>query len=115
MDVLLVDDHPIIHETLRAIVRSVRPSAEVHSQFDLAGGLSQAAWWTAVVIGQVTVTVLFLMTVVSVAVNASVSPYAAGNFAFEPAEYVTVQLDIDRENQPGDTTVAGRAAASART
>ena len=70
--------------------------------------------WTAVVIGQVTVTVLFLMTVVSVAVNASVSPYAAGNFAFEPAEYVTVQLDIDRENQPGDTTVAGRAAASAR-
>ena len=43
MDVLLVDDHPIIHETLRAIVRSVRPGAEVHSQFDLAGGLSQAS------------------------------------------------------------------------
>ena len=42
MDVLLVDDHPIIHETLRAIVRSVRPDAEFHSQFDLAGGLSQA-------------------------------------------------------------------------
>jgi DNA-binding NarL/FixJ family response regulator len=42
MDVLLVDDHPIIHETLRAIVRSVRPGAEVHSQFDLAGGLSEA-------------------------------------------------------------------------
>jgi DNA-binding NarL/FixJ family response regulator len=43
MDVLLVDDHPIIHETLRAIVRSVRPAAEFHSQFDLAGGLSQAS------------------------------------------------------------------------
>jgi DNA-binding NarL/FixJ family response regulator len=43
MDVLLVDDHPIIHETLRAIVRSVRPGAEVHSQFDLAGALSQAS------------------------------------------------------------------------
>ena len=42
MDVLLVDDHPIIHETLRAIVRSVRPSAEFHSQFDLTGGLSEA-------------------------------------------------------------------------
>ena len=42
MDVLVVDDHPIIHETLRAIVRSVRPGAEVHSQFDLAGALSQA-------------------------------------------------------------------------
>ncbi len=42
MDVLLVDDHPIIHETLRAIVRYVRPGAEFHSQFDLAGGISQA-------------------------------------------------------------------------
>ena len=43
MDVLLVDDHPIIHETLRAIVRSVRPGAELHSQFDLAGGLAEAS------------------------------------------------------------------------
>src|SRR5712692_367070 len=42
MDVLLVDDHPIIHETLRAIVRSVRPGAEFHSQFNLAAGLSDA-------------------------------------------------------------------------
>jgi DNA-binding NarL/FixJ family response regulator len=42
MDVLLVDDHPIIHETLRAIVRSVRPNAQIHSQFDLAAGLSHA-------------------------------------------------------------------------
>ena len=42
MDVLLVDDHPVIHETLRAIVRSVRPEAEFHGQFDLASGLAQA-------------------------------------------------------------------------
>jgi DNA-binding NarL/FixJ family response regulator len=42
MDVLLVDDHPIIHETLRAMVRSLRPAVEFHSQFDLAAGLSQA-------------------------------------------------------------------------
>ena len=42
MNVLLVDDHPLIHDTLRAIVRSVRPGAQFHSQFDLAAGLSQA-------------------------------------------------------------------------
>jgi DNA-binding NarL/FixJ family response regulator len=42
MDVLLVDDHPIIHETLRAMVRSLRPAADVHSQFDLDAGLSEA-------------------------------------------------------------------------
>ena len=42
MDVLLVDDHPIVHETLRAIVRSVRPEVEFHGQFDLAAGLSHA-------------------------------------------------------------------------
>lgn len=42
MDVLLVDDHPIIHETLRAMVRSLRPGADFHSQFDLDGGISEA-------------------------------------------------------------------------
>ncbi len=42
MDVLLVDDHPIIHETMRAIVRSVRSDVAFHGQFDLESGLSQA-------------------------------------------------------------------------
>jgi len=42
MDVLLVDDHPIIHETLRAMVRSLRPGAAIHSQFDLDTGLAEA-------------------------------------------------------------------------
>jgi DNA-binding NarL/FixJ family response regulator len=42
MDVLLVDDHPIIHETLRAMVRSLRPGADIHSQFDLDAGLAEA-------------------------------------------------------------------------
>jgi len=40
--VLLVDDHPIIHETLRAMVRSLRPGIDFHSQFDLDAGLSEA-------------------------------------------------------------------------
>jgi DNA-binding NarL/FixJ family response regulator len=42
MDVLLVDDHPIIHETLRAMVRTLRPGADIYSQFDLDAGLSEA-------------------------------------------------------------------------
>lgn len=42
MDVLLVDDHPIIHETLSAIVKSLHPCARVHSHFDLDSGLSEA-------------------------------------------------------------------------
>ena len=42
MDILLVDDHPIIHETLRAMVRSLRPGIGFHSQFDLDAGLSEA-------------------------------------------------------------------------
>ncbi len=42
MDVLLVDDHPIIHETLRAMLRSLRPAAECHSQFDLDAGVAEA-------------------------------------------------------------------------
>ena len=42
MDILLVDDHPIIHETLRAMLRTLRPAVGVHSQFDLDAGLSEA-------------------------------------------------------------------------
>jgi DNA-binding NarL/FixJ family response regulator len=42
MDVLLIDDHPVIHETMRTIVHSVRPGAEFHSQFDLKGALVEA-------------------------------------------------------------------------
>lgn len=42
MDVLLVDDHPIIHETLGAVVRSVVPDVQVHSELDLGNALSKA-------------------------------------------------------------------------
>jgi DNA-binding NarL/FixJ family response regulator len=42
MDVLLVDDHPILHETLRAVVASVAPEAQFHGETDLGGGVSKA-------------------------------------------------------------------------
>jgi two-component system, NarL family, nitrate/nitrite response regulator NarL len=42
MDVLLVDDHPIIHETIGAVVRKVAPQAQFHSESDLGNALSRA-------------------------------------------------------------------------
>jgi DNA-binding NarL/FixJ family response regulator len=42
MDVLLVDDHPILHETLRAVVASVAPDAHFHGEMDLGGAISRA-------------------------------------------------------------------------
>jgi DNA-binding NarL/FixJ family response regulator len=42
MDVLLVDDHPILHETMRAVVSSIAPQARFHSETDLGGGVSKA-------------------------------------------------------------------------
>jgi len=42
MDVLLVDDHPMLHETLRAVVASVAPQAQFHGETDLGGGVSKA-------------------------------------------------------------------------
>jgi DNA-binding NarL/FixJ family response regulator len=42
MDVLLIDDHPMIHETLAAVVRTVVPDARIHAERDLAGALSRA-------------------------------------------------------------------------
>jgi two-component system, NarL family, nitrate/nitrite response regulator NarL len=42
MDVLLVDDHPILHETLRAVVASVAPGGRFHGETDLGAGVSRA-------------------------------------------------------------------------
>lgn len=42
MDILLVDDHPIVHETLGAIVRSIVPEATIHNEADLDGALACA-------------------------------------------------------------------------
>lgn len=42
MDVLIVDDHPIIHETLSAAVRAAVPGANVHAEASLASGLARA-------------------------------------------------------------------------
>ena len=42
MDFLLVDDHPMIHETLAAVVRSLVPGARIHSEAGLAGALARA-------------------------------------------------------------------------
>ena len=42
MHVLLIDDHPIIHVTLDAVVRLVIPASEVHPETTLEGALEQA-------------------------------------------------------------------------
>ena len=42
MDVLLVDDHPILHQTIGAVVRSIVPDVQLHSEMDLGGALSRA-------------------------------------------------------------------------
>ena len=42
MDVLLVDDHPILHETMRAVVGSIAPQSRFHGETDLGGGVSKA-------------------------------------------------------------------------
>lgn len=42
LDFLVVDDHPMIHETLAAVVRSLVPDARIHSEMDLPGALSRA-------------------------------------------------------------------------
>lgn len=42
MDVLLIDDHPMIHEVMREVVRAVLPEATFHSEKDLEAGLATA-------------------------------------------------------------------------
>ena len=41
MDVLLVDDHPIIHEVMRAVVRRAMPDARFHAVTSLQAGISR--------------------------------------------------------------------------
>lgn len=42
MDVLIVDDHPIIHQTLAAVVRKAIPGATIHAASDLDAALARA-------------------------------------------------------------------------
>lgn len=42
VDVLIVDDHPLIHETLGSAVRAVLPNARVGDAFSLKGALEAA-------------------------------------------------------------------------
>ena len=42
LNVLLIDDHPIIHVTLEAVVRTGIPGAQVHPETTLAGALECA-------------------------------------------------------------------------
>jgi len=42
MDVLIIDDHPIIHEVLRAVVRKVLPSSRIRIEKEIDGAVSQA-------------------------------------------------------------------------
>lgn len=43
MDVLVVDDHPILHETLGIAVRAILPEACIRHAYDLKGALEQGA------------------------------------------------------------------------
>jgi DNA-binding NarL/FixJ family response regulator len=40
--VIIVDDHPVIHEVLREVARAAYPGASVHSERDLPGALKKA-------------------------------------------------------------------------
>jgi DNA-binding NarL/FixJ family response regulator len=42
MDVLLIDDHPILHETLGVVVRSLVGDVQIHSEMDLGGAITKA-------------------------------------------------------------------------
>jgi len=42
VDVLIVDDHPIIHQTLGAVVRKAIPGATIHAETSLASALERA-------------------------------------------------------------------------
>ena len=42
MDVLIIDDHPLIHETLSAMVHKAIPGATVHVQSELGAAIVRA-------------------------------------------------------------------------
>ena len=73
-------------------------------------GLRFGGVWTVVIVGQVAVTIVFLMSVVSIGWNAYAAPRAAGHYAFRAEDFLTLRLEMDREATPAANTDAGRAA-----
>ena len=72
-------------------------------------GMKFGALWTGVIVGQVALTVVFLLTVVSLAWNAHGGRNGDKEFVFPTAEYLTLALEIDRDS----TISTSRAAAQA--
>lgn len=97
---------------LAAVIVGVVPAAkatgsQMQSRLKYAaaggGGMRFGGGWTAVIVGQVAVTVVFVLSVVSIAMDFLANEYRGGTVAFPREKYLSARLVIDRE--PTETTL----------
>jgi putative ABC transport system permease protein len=68
-----------------------------------AGGSSMTfgRLWTGVIVAQVACTVIFLLSVVSLAWNATAGRHAGSQFAFAPGQFLAARLELDQDADAG--------------
>ena len=64
-------------------------------------GMKFGRLWTGVVVGQVACTVIFLLSVVSLAWNATAGAAAGTGLRFRPQEFLTIRLEMDETGGSG--------------
>ena len=77
-------------------------------------GLKFGRVWTGIIAGQVAVTVICLMSVISLVWNATAAQAVRHAVRFSPSQFLTAQLELDRESTPEAATAAGQAAYRSR-
>ena len=80
---------------------------------EAAGGGSTMKFgglWTAVIVGQVAVTIVFLAGLMSLTWSLLADANAAKGFTFPAQEFLSATLQVDRENTPDNTSAAAQEA-----
>ena len=97
-------------------LKATGPQMQARLKHAAAGGsgLKFGRLWTGIVVGQIAVTVVCLMSVVSLVWNATAGQEARHAVRFPAAQFVTAGLELDRELTPDGSTAAGEAAYRSR-
>ena len=106
---------------LAAVIVGVVPAAkatgsQMQSRLKYAaaggGGMRFGGGWTVVIVGQVAVTVVFVLSVVAIAMDFLANEYRGGTVAFPREKYLSARLVVDRE--PTETTLRDTSAVGCR-
>jgi putative ABC transport system permease protein len=97
-------------------LKATGPHMQARLKHAAAGGTGMrfGGIWTGVIVTQIALTVLFLLSVVSIGWNLYASGYRSAVTSFPREHFVSVRLEMDRDDSPGASASDAQASYRAR-